>query len=57
VCNIPWEAPENVSEFFVCPVTTITDTDQKTAEREWNSKSDCHQSDKNFEIANILLFE
>jgi hypothetical protein len=49
VCNIPWEAPENVGEFFVCPVTAIIDTDQKTAEREWKAKSDRFQSDKNIE--------
>ena len=57
VCNIPWVPPENVGEFFVCPITAITETDQKTAEREWKAKSDRHQTDENVELASILLFE
>ena len=57
VCNIPWVPPENVGEFFVCPVTAITETDQRTAEREWKAKSDRHQNNENVELASILLFE
>jgi len=57
VCNIPWVPPENVVEFFVCQVTAITETDQRTAEREWKAKSDHHKNDENVELATILLFE
>ena len=52
-----WETPNRMREFFVVPITAITDTDQRTAKRQWITMKTRETNDNNVNTCLVIKFE
>ena len=53
----PQKTPERKGEFFMVPVTAITDIDQRTAKQRWIAMKTCETNDDNFKTCFVITFE
>ena len=55
--TLPWTDPKDVGKFFAVPTDAITDTDQKSREREWTYEKEMRDTLLNIETCLRTLFE
>ena len=55
--NTPWTDPPDVGMFFTVPDDAITETDQRSREREWNFKKEMRDTLLNIETCLRTTFE
>jgi len=53
----PWTDPEDLGDFFVVPISAITDTQQKSEEHQWLASKDLRDNFTNLKTALKSLFE
>ena len=49
--TVPWQDPVDVGTFFKVPATSITDTDQKYEEQQWQALKDFRDNFNKFEYS------
>ena len=55
--TVPWQDPVDVGTFFKVPATSITDTDQKYEEQQWQALKDFRDNFNNLRTAVLTLLE